>query len=566
MSSRFRLIEKDAPHTVYETGQETFLVGRSEDCAIAIQDPHVSRVQARIWFDDGQYRIENIGKNPTLVNGTTAAGQVLHSGDEITLGATRYQFEAWMDQASFSAEPEPLRTDRTVALQSVQEQLLGPRLVVTGAGGASRVYPINTPQVSIGRSADVDIRLDDRAVSRTHCLIEKREDEFFAKNLSDVNPVWLNEQQISQARLFTGDQLRLGSFTVEFISDRPVDVRPREEKIITRERVPLWAVYAAVALVAISLGILGVYRYGFRPWRLNRALDAVSAQISSGDYEGAQHALESLVASDLPTDMAPKANQLLVQTVLQIANQMATKGRLGDAKAYLTAFLQDYGWTDEAALVWDGLDLIRLQLARQMEGAQQFQDALRQYATVRENGVYFDEAQKGIRRIWLTYQQQQRRDQNLAQLLQEAESHFSAKRYLTPVNRNAYSVYQAVLEIDPQNAVALQRIEQMKAFYREFGERYLANRDSRKALTYFERYSVIDPDDAEVKRRIIECRDKLESAASQTSKTTAAGQPASKVKQEKIKRLLEESGTDSAWIMKYLFEEKSGEKDSDKPW
>jgi hypothetical protein len=55
--------------------------------------------------------------------------------------------------------------------------------------------------------------------------------------------------------------------------------------------------------------------------------------------------------------------------------------------------------------------------------------------------------------------------QTLAQLLKEAENHFRAKRYLTPVNQNAYSVYQAVLALEPQHRLALQRIEQIKLFY-----------------------------------------------------------------------------------------------------
>ena len=37
-------------------------------------------------------------------------------------------------------------------------------------------------------------------------------------------------------------------------------------------------------------------------------------------------------------------------------------------------------------------------------------------------------------------------------------------------------------------------------------------------------------------------------------------------KREEIQRLLEESGTESSWIMKYLFEEQEGEKKSDTPW
>jgi hypothetical protein len=37
-------------------------------------------------------------------------------------------------------------------------------------------------------------------------------------------------------------------------------------------------------------------------------------------------------------------------------------------------------------------------------------------------------------------------------------------------------------------------------------------------------------------------------------------------KKEEIKRLLEESGTESSWIMQYLFEDQENEIDSEKPW
>ena len=33
-----------------------------------------------------------------------------------------------------------------------------------------------------------------------------------------------------------------------------------------------------------------------------------------------------------------------------------------------------------------------------------------------------------------------------------------------------------------------------------------------------------------------------------------------------IKRMLEESGTESSWIMQYLFEDQKDNKDSEKPW
>ena len=35
---------------------------------------------------------------------------------------------------------------------------------------------------------------------------------------------------------------------------------------------------------------------------------------------------------------------------------------------------------------------------------------------------------------------------------------------------------------------------------------------------------------------------------------------------EEIIRMLEESGTESSWLMQYLFEEQNGEPDSETPW
>jgi tetratricopeptide (TPR) repeat protein len=184
--------------------------------------------------------------------------------------------------------------------------------------------------------------------------------------------------------------------------------------------------------------------------------------------------------------------------------------------------------------------------------------------------LYFEEAQKAIRRIWLAYQQKNREKQNVSQLLKEAETHFLAKRYLTPVNKNAFSIYQAVLALNPKHELALQRIDQMKAFYREHGEGYYKKRNWSKALFYFERYSIIDPESKKIKAKITACRQKLVSAQKGGSASDSPGGKLTKKEEEKkreeIQRLLEESGTESSRIMKYLFEETEGEKDTETPW
>jgi len=112
---------------------------------------------------------------------------------------------------------------------------------------------------------------------------------------------------------------------------------------------------------------------------------------------------------------------------------------------------------------------------------------------------------------------------------------------------------------------ARQRIEQMKLFYRRHGDTYFNQQNWRRALTYYERYHVIDPDSLEIKRKITICRDKLSELSAASEKPSLAQKTPDEMR-DQVKRLLEESGTESTWIMQYLFEEQSGEKDSETPW
>jgi tetratricopeptide (TPR) repeat protein len=260
---------------------------------------------------------------------------------------------------------------------------------------------------------------------------------------------------------------------------------------------------------------------------------------------------------------------MLAKITLTITQQKAEKGDINEAKSILKNYLAEYGHGKEAEALWDRLDYYRLTLGEHFESINKHQAALSEYSSIREDSLYFEEAQKAIRRIWLSSQQKNRQKQDVAQLLQEAETHFLAKRYLTPVNQNAYATYQAILSLNPNHQLALQRIEQIKTFYREHGEGHFRKGDWSKALSYFERYSIIDPESQEIKEKISACRQKMVSSRKRTKSEHDNSKLVKKEeneKREEIQRLLEESGTESSWIMKYLFEDQEGEKNSDTPW
>lgn len=562
----FKLIQKSNHQNYYETQKESFLVGKAKNCEISIPDPQISDVQARIGTKENRYFIKNMGSEPISINGNPTGGQFLNNGDELALGKSKFVIQ--IDKKDFSPSKQAPMEAKTMVIDSPTEETLGPRLVCSTSTGKSKIIPLKLQKLIIGRSNEATLKLMHPSISRKHCVIERQNGVYLVRNISTTNPLYVNDKSVSEQRLYTGDQLRIGTFSITFISDQTSDVRPIEKKIITQNKRSNRGLWLAAMLIVIFSGYL-LHMHFYMPWKAQQKLAAVANQIEIGDYLPARDTLKQLLLSDLSAENAQTAKDMLAKITLTIAQQKAEKGDLNAAKSILKTYLAEYGHGKEAEALWDRLDYYRLTLGEQFESNNKHQAALSEYSSIREDSLYFEEAQKAIRRIWLSSQQKNRQKQDVAQLLQEAETHFLAKRYLTPVNQNAYATYQAILSLNPNHQLALQRIEQIKAFYREHGEGYFRKGDWYKALSYFERYSIIDPESQEIKEKISVCRQKVVSARKGTKPNNDNGRlvkKEEKEKREEIQRLLEESGTESSWIMKYLFEEQEGEKNSDTPW
>jgi pSer/pThr/pTyr-binding forkhead associated (FHA) protein len=468
--------------------------------------------------------------------------------------------------------------DKTMVFTQTEEKIIGPRLVCTTAGGESKIYPLKKSKLVIGRSVEADLNLLDPLVSRKHCVIEERDNRFIVRNVSTTNPLLLNEKEIAEKRLYTGDQLKIGSATLAYISDRPEDVKNIDTKMLNPKKQSGLGFWIAVFLLLI-FGVYYGYFQAYTPLKVKWALKSVSKQIKAEKYLSAQNTLTHLLDLDLPLEQTHQAMELFAQTAMAITEQKSRQENLESAMEYLKSYLAEYGAGKEAEILWDRLDYYRLSLAQRLESAKKFQAALRQYAAIKEDSIYFDEAHKAIRRIWLAHQQQTSEDKTLTQILKDADAHFKARQYLKPVNQNAYVLYQTVLSLDPKHKLARDRINQMKIFYRENGEKYFVKKKWSKALSYFERYYLIDTATKEINNKMKICREKLAIARAKSLNTKYAKTSLKKKskgvnqsnqtqaeKKEEIKRMLEESGAESSWIMKYLFEDQKGKKDSEKPW
>jgi pSer/pThr/pTyr-binding forkhead associated (FHA) protein len=71
------------------------LIGRSRRCDFIVTDPSVSRRHALLMRAPDGWMVYDLGStNGTRVNGWRIERAVLHAGDELELGASRFRFAA----------------------------------------------------------------------------------------------------------------------------------------------------------------------------------------------------------------------------------------------------------------------------------------------------------------------------------------------------------------------------------------------------------------------------------------------------------------------------------------
>jgi pSer/pThr/pTyr-binding forkhead associated (FHA) protein len=556
------MVQKSRPHRKYETRREIFLLGRSKECEIVIGEPHVSRRQAEVREEDGRHYIRNLGRTPLQLNGRPTSGDFLETGDEIAFGDCRFTYLPEGAPAPEEAASEA----QTLLVPALQDTPPPQRLVCSHPSGQTTTHPIDGGKFLIGRSAEADLAVDDPSVSRRHCLIEERGGDYYARNISASSPIAVNDEVVTEKRLSSGDRIRIGPYALTFFSSRPEASRKRPG--VRRGRRSLRAP-ALAGLAAAAAGAALLYA-AWGPWQTGRELEAIAGRIAAGSAAEAEAALKPLLARDLTEGHRERAQRLWVQAALETARAQARAGHIAAAVDTLARRGAPAGAGPEAAALREQLHAFRLSLARQAESGGQTEAALSLYAAIPEESPHYVEARKALQRLWLTSQKEHFQQQTVNQLLQEAEALYAARRYFTPIRQNAYSLYRAVLAIEPENETAGQRISEIQARTRAEGEAHFRAGEWPQALAAFERYCLIDPEDAEVRQKISaslrhQARSENPAAAKPAS---ARRRPAAAPEGERhrVERVLAESGARSDWIIRYLFEEKPREDESETPW
>lgn len=94
----------------------------------------------------------------------------------------------------------------------------GPAIIVrAGAGRAGETFGLDRERLTIGRSPDCDIFLDDITVSRQHALLVRQGAGYAIEDQGSLNGTFVNRRRVDSLQLEDGDEVQIGKYKLTFL-------------------------------------------------------------------------------------------------------------------------------------------------------------------------------------------------------------------------------------------------------------------------------------------------------------------------------------------------------------
>lgn len=223
-----------------EVDQERFVIGRSRECDLVIDNLGVSRAHSEIVMESEVPVVRDLkSNNGTFVNGRRVTRHHLNDGDEIAIGKYMITFqydEAFAEEDDEEEAPveakEPTGGDFTVAIDSrLMEQRQRERASKLKAylqvgdleakKGKKKNIVLDRSVFTIGKSPLCDYQVGGFFTAKKHCIIFRDETSFRLIDTSQKGRTYLNETSIDDERLKDGDTLRVGREKIRFMVGVP---------------------------------------------------------------------------------------------------------------------------------------------------------------------------------------------------------------------------------------------------------------------------------------------------------------------------------------------------------
>jgi len=199
-----------------EIWKDCTTIGRSRECDIFLEDIAVHRKQSSIVYTEAGYALrDDHGSGDSFVNGRPVKEKLLRDGDELLFGNTRLTFYSHEATRQFQ---QPSSRGRELHLGKLADPNASAiaKLDFTNAQGAPRSFELR-PEMTIGRSRECDIFLEDLAVSRFHATIRQLPDGGYElEDHRSVSGTFVNGKVITCCRLHEGDIVQIGKSKLTF--------------------------------------------------------------------------------------------------------------------------------------------------------------------------------------------------------------------------------------------------------------------------------------------------------------------------------------------------------------
>ena len=194
-----------------EIWKDLTTIGRSRDCDIFLEDISVHRKQASIVRTATGFVLrDDHGKGDSFVNGQSIKEQLLKHGDQLLFGNTKLVF-----YGNEGTRPFQLASSRGHELHVMKRADPNSSAIANfdlmTMRGTLRSYEVLS-EMTIGRSREYDIFLEDLAVSRLHATIHQLPDGGFEiEDHRSATGTFVNGLRITRYRLLEGDIVQIGS-------------------------------------------------------------------------------------------------------------------------------------------------------------------------------------------------------------------------------------------------------------------------------------------------------------------------------------------------------------------
>lgn len=199
-----------------EIWKDLTTIGRSRNCDIFLEDISVHRKQASIVKTHTGFVLrDDHGKGDSFVNGQSIKEHLLTHGDQLLFGNTKLLF-----YGNEGTRPFQLASSRGHELHVMKRANPSNSAIANfelmTMRGTLRSYEVLS-EMTIGRSRECDIFLEDLAVSRLHATIHQLPDGGFEiEDHCSASGTFVNGLRITRYRLLEGDVVQIGSNRLTF--------------------------------------------------------------------------------------------------------------------------------------------------------------------------------------------------------------------------------------------------------------------------------------------------------------------------------------------------------------